>query len=314
MTAFRAPLAAMLGALTIAALAPAAPAVAQSRVIETREYAPRAGAGYYYDDEPRVVRRAPSRNMGGGLIEEMFGDDEPVYRTRRIPTSRERQAERRSGRMALDGGEARVYRYGDEPRVLYGREYRRYDYDDRYDDPYEMREPRIERTPRRLAGPPSAAGAGDAARRTVDPKFARTTVQYAGSEPAGSIVINTRERFLYLVQGDGTAIRYGVGVGKEGFSWKGTETISQKREWPDWRPPAEMRQRRPELPAFMPGGPDNPLGARALYLGSTLYRIHGSNEPWSIGRAVSSGCIRMTNEDVTDLYERVRVGTVVKVI
>jgi lipoprotein-anchoring transpeptidase ErfK/SrfK len=151
-------------------------------------------------------------------------------------------------------------------------------------------------------------------RRTVDPKFARTTVPYNGPEPANSIVIDTRSRYLYLIQPGGQAIRYGVGVGKQGFSWRGTETISSKKEWPDWRPPAEMRARRPELPVMMAGGPDNPLGARALYLGSTLYRIHGSNEPWTIGHAVSSGCIRMTNEDVTDLYERVGVGTTVKVI
>ncbi|QZO02469.1 L,D-transpeptidase [Chenggangzhangella methanolivorans] len=151
-------------------------------------------------------------------------------------------------------------------------------------------------------------------RRAMDPAFARTTVRYDGPEPANSIVINTKTRYLYLVQGDGTAIRYGVGVGKEGFTWKGVETISAKREWPDWYPPAEMRQRRPELPVMMGGGPENPLGARALYLGKTLYRIHGSNEPWTIGRAVSSGCIRMTNDDVTDLYGRVGVGTTVKVM
>ena len=116
------------------------------------------------------------------------------------------------------------------------------------------------------------------------------------------------------MQSDGTARRYGVGVGKPGFEWAGTHRVTRKAEWPDWRPPAAMRKRRPELPAFMAGGPENPLGARALYLGSTLYRIHGSNQPWTIGHAVSSGCIRMRNEDVMDLYERVRVGTKVHVI
>ena len=116
------------------------------------------------------------------------------------------------------------------------------------------------------------------------------------------------------MQGDGKAIRYGIGVGKPGFTWAGVKQISRKAEWPDWRPPEEMLRRRPDLPQFMAGGPNNPLGARAMYLGSSLYRIHGSNEPWTIGHAVSSGCIRMRNEDVTDLYERVKVGTKVVVI
>jgi len=121
------------------------------------------------------------------------------------------------------------------------------------------------------------------------------------------------ERRLYLVLGDGKAMRYGIGVAREGFEWAGTMRISMKREWPDWTPPAEMLRRRPELPRHMAGGPDNPLGARAMYLGSSLYRIHGSNEPETIGEAVSSGCIRMANEDVIDLYERVKIGTVVVV-
>jgi lipoprotein-anchoring transpeptidase ErfK/SrfK len=114
---------------------------------------------------------------------------------------------------------------------------------------------------------------------------------------------------MYYVLGNGQAVRYGIGVGRPGFTWGGTQTITMKREWPDWRPPSQMLKRRPDLPRYMPGGPDNPLGARALYLGSTLYRIHGSNEPETIGQAVSSGCIRMLNEDVIDLYERTRVGT-----
>lgn len=145
-------------------------------------------------------------------------------------------------------------------------------------------------------------------------RFLPTIVAYNGSHRPGSIVIDTNQRFLYLVQRDGTARRYGVGVGKPGFEWAGTHKVTRKAEWPDWRPPAAMRKRRPELPAFMPGGPNNPLGARALYLGSTLYRIHGSNQPWTIGHAVSSGCIRMRNEDVKDLYQRVGVGTTVHVI
>ena len=150
--------------------------------------------------------------------------------------------------------------------------------------------------------------------REIDPKFFKQTVAYHGAEKPGTIIIDTPQRFLYLVQENGTAIRYGIGVGRPGFTWAGVKTVSSKKEWPDWVPPPEMLQRRPDLPHFMAGGPENPLGARALYLGSSLYRIHGSNEPWTIGSAVSSGCIRMRNEDVVDLYERVRVGTKVVVI
>ncbi len=141
----------------------------------------------------------------------------------------------------------------------------------------------------------------------------REIVPYAGPHPAGTIVVSTAERRLYLVLGDGQALRYGVGVGRPGFTWTGVHRIARKAEWPDWRPPAAMLKRRPDLPRFMEGGPDNPLGARAMYLGSSLYRIHGSNEPNTIGQAVSSGCIRMTNEDVADLYERVGPGTTVVV-
>ncbi|MBD1546136.1 L,D-transpeptidase [Roseibium aggregatum] len=150
--------------------------------------------------------------------------------------------------------------------------------------------------------------------RQIEPQFLPAIVEYDGPYKPGTIIINTEERYLYLVQRDGTARRYGVGVGKPGFEWAGTHKITRKAEWPDWRPPKEMLQRRPDLPTFMEGGPRNPLGARALYLGSTLYRIHGSNQPWTIGHAVSSGCIRMRNQDVEDLYERVGVGTEVHVI
>ena len=130
----------------------------------------------------------------------------------------------------------------------------------------------------------------------------------------GVVVISTKQRRLYYVLGDGRALEYGVGVGRMGFTWSGVKRVSMKREWPDWRPPAQMLRRRPDLPRHMPGGIDNPLGARALYLGSSLYRIHGSNEPNTIGAAVSSGCIRMTNSDVVDLYNRVRVGAKVTVL
>jgi lipoprotein-anchoring transpeptidase ErfK/SrfK len=150
--------------------------------------------------------------------------------------------------------------------------------------------------------------------RGIDPRFLPQQVPYQTSHRPGTIVINTAERHLYLVQAGGTAMRYGVGIGRPGFGWRGTKTVTRKAEWPDWRPPAEMLRRRPDLPRFMAGGPANPLGARALYLGSSLYRIHGSNEPWTIGQAVSSGCFRMRNEDVIDLYGRVRVGTKVVVM
>jgi lipoprotein-anchoring transpeptidase ErfK/SrfK len=133
-------------------------------------------------------------------------------------------------------------------------------------------------------------------------------VDYSSDYKPGTIVIETDERRLYLVMEDGKAMKYGVGVGRDGFTWSGTHRITRKAEWPGWTPPAQMRKRVPDLPAYMPGGPDNPLGARALYIGSTLYRVHGTSEPRSIGLAVSSGCIRLTNEDVADLYERVAVG------
>ena len=141
----------------------------------------------------------------------------------------------------------------------------------------------------------------------------RETVSYPVNHRPGTIVINTRERRLYLVIGNGQALRYGIGVGRDGFSWSGVKHVSAKREWPDWTPPSQMLRRRPDLPHHMAGGPDNPLGARALYLGSSLYRIHGSNEPETIGQAVSSGCFRLTNEDVIDLYGRVSIGTTVVV-
>jgi lipoprotein-anchoring transpeptidase ErfK/SrfK len=156
--------------------------------------------------------------------------------------------------------------------------------------------------------------ASDPTQRPFDPRFEKQMVDYSGKEGAGTLVVDTPNKFLYLVQGNGKALRYGIGVGKPGFTWSGVKTISAKKEWPDWTPPAEMLQRRPDLPRHMEGGPQNPLGARAMYLGSTLYRIHGSNEPWTIGTNVSSGCIRMRNQDVIDLYGRVNVGAKVVVI
>jgi lipoprotein-anchoring transpeptidase ErfK/SrfK len=163
--------------------------------------------------------------------------------------------------------------------------------------------------------------------READPAFARRVVTYPSPERPGTIVVDPGSHFLYLVQGGGQAIRYGVGVGSEGFGWSGLAVVHSKQEWPDWYPPVEMLARKPELREHMsqlrsgigmPGGPENPIGARALYLWQgnkdTLYRIHGTNEPWTIGHNVSSGCIRLTNEDVTDLYDRIALGTKVIVL
>ena len=153
----------------------------------------------------------------------------------------------------------------------------------------------------------------DADERPLASPIPRETVAFSASYAPGTIVVNTSERRLYLVLGGGQALRYGVGVGRPGFTWAGVTHIANKREWPDWTPPPQMLKRRPDLPRHMAGGIDNPLGARAMYLAGTLYRIHGSNEPDTIGQAVSSGCIRMTNDDVTDLYTRARVGATVVV-
>lgn len=156
--------------------------------------------------------------------------------------------------------------------------------------------------------PPGDRGSVDRSREPLPKRI----VNYSGSEPTGTIIVNTTAKRLDLVLGGGKAMRYSVGVGREGLSWSGRDRVSAKKQWPDWRPPAEMRARENlkgrSLPAFVPGGHNNPLGARALYIGSTLYRIHGTNQPWTVGTATSSGCIRLTNEDVVDLYERVTVG------
>jgi lipoprotein-anchoring transpeptidase ErfK/SrfK len=150
--------------------------------------------------------------------------------------------------------------------------------------------------------------------KSLPPQFRRAQVDYPSKEPAGTIIIDTPHTYLYLVLGNGKAMRYGIGVGREGFTWSGTEKVTKMAEWPDWHPPEEMIERQPYLPRFMAGGEGNPLGARALYLGQTLYRIHGTNQPSTIGTFVSSGCIRLTNDDITDLYGRVQVGTRVVVL
>ncbi len=145
-------------------------------------------------------------------------------------------------------------------------------------------------------------------------RFKRQMVEYRTGEAPGTIVIDTPNTYLYLVLGNGRAMRYGIGVGREGFTWAGTQNVTRKAEWPDWTPPPEMIERQPYLPRFMAGGPGNPLGARAMYLGGSVYRIHGTNDPSTIGHRVSSGCIRLTNDDVSDLYGRVNVGTKVVVL
>lgn len=145
-------------------------------------------------------------------------------------------------------------------------------------------------------------------------RLRRHVVDYSTREPVGTIIIDTPNTYLYYVLGAGKAMRYGIGVGREGFTWSGVKAIERKAEWPDWIPPADMLQRQPYLPRFMAGGPGNPLGARAMYIGGTVYRIHGTNDPSTIGKQVSSGCIRMTNEDVVDLYGRTNIGTKVVVL
>jgi lipoprotein-anchoring transpeptidase ErfK/SrfK len=223
------------------------------------------------------VRTASASNMGGGFIEFLFGDGRA-----------------QGGRYPQQPGYQQQPVYQQQPA---------------YDGRRQMLLPQNDM---QQADP--QAEASDPRQRPFDPKFEKHMVDYTGKESAGTIVIDTPNKFLYLVQGNGKALRYGVGVGKPGFAWAGVKTISAKKEWPDWTPPAEMLVRRPDLPRHMEGGPENPLGARAMYLGSSLYRIHGSNEPWTIGTNVSSGCIRMRNQDVIDLYGRVNVGAKVVVL
>jgi lipoprotein-anchoring transpeptidase ErfK/SrfK len=165
-----------------------------------------------------------------------------------------------------------------------------------------------------VLSPTAPADEGDGSTTVLPERLRRTTVAYNTSEAPGTVIIDTGNTALYYVLGQGKAIRYGVGVGRQGFTWSGVQTISRKAQWPDWYPPAEMIARQPYLPRFVAGGPGNPLGARAMYLGSSQYRIHGTNDPTTIGKFVSSGCIRLTNEDVADLFSRVNVGTKVVVL
>ena len=225
---------------------------------------------------PTRVAYAQRPNMGGGFIEFLFSGEEPRPQQRYTvqQTYQPQQGYAPDSRQPAMYQQQEMYRQQDMGR----------------------------------------AASVDPAHPAFDPKYEKQLVEYHGKERAGTIVVDTPNKFLYLVQGDGTALRYGIGVGRPGFAWSGVKTVSAKKEWPAWTPPAEMLARRPDLPRHMEGGPENPLGARAMYLGSSLYRIHGSNEPWTIGTNVSSGCIRMRNEDVIDLYDRVRVGARVVVI
>jgi lipoprotein-anchoring transpeptidase ErfK/SrfK len=227
---------------------------------------------------PVRIASADRPNLGGGFIEFMFGDGQ---------------------------GQGYQQNQADRQRPLYPQQ-----------QPYQQQPSGYQQQPAMMVPQQSMPQPmmGEPARPAFDPKFEKRMVDYGGKEGAGTIVVDTPNKFLYLVEGNGRAMRYGIGVGRPGFTWSGVKTISAKKEWPDWTPPAEMLVRRPDLPRHMEGGPQNPLGARAMYLGSTLYRIHGSNEPWTIGTNVSSGCIRMRNEDVIDLYGRVNVGTRVVVM
>jgi lipoprotein-anchoring transpeptidase ErfK/SrfK len=168
--------------------------------------------------------------------------------------------------------------------------------------------------PRNVAALPPEVRPETGPKKELPPQFRRTVVDYSTKESAGTIIVDTPNTYLYLVLGQGKALRYGIGVGREGFTWSGAEKVSRMAEWPDWNPPEQMIERQPYLPRFMAGGDGNPLGARALYLGQTIYRIHGTNQPSTIGTFVSSGCIRLTNEDITDLHSRVKVGTRVVVL
>ena len=218
--------------------------------------------------------------MGGGFLEMLM--------TGRDPTP---------GRAAAMGGRPmRPMPYGQAP-MPYGQPMA---------DPYAPPPPRYAALPQGSPLQPIERG--------FDPRFERQQVEYDGPHAAGTIIVDTPNKYLFLVQPGRTALRYGIGVGRPGFTWSGVKSVTRKAEWPNWTPPPEMLKRRPDLPRFMEGGPENPLGARALYLGSSLYRIHGTNEPHTIGTNVSSGCIRLRNEDVMDLYNRVRVGARVVVI
>lgn len=241
--------------------------------------------------EPMHVASAQRGNMGGGFIEFLFsGNDNAPPQQYQQP-----QYQQPAPVMMPPAADPRM----EQPEA---------------EENYQHQGYAPPQYPRNAAIAPVPVEPARPVRPAINPRFLPQVVNYTGAEKPGTIIIDTRIKHLFLIEPGGKAMRYGVGVGKPGFLWAGIKTVSRKREWPDWTPPAEMLQRRPDLPRHMEGGPENPLGARALYLGSTLYRIHGSNEPWTIGTNVSSGCIRMRNQDVIDLYSRVPVGTKVVVL
>lgn len=245
-----------------------------------------AAAGYRHA-MPAQARETQSE-LGGGFIEMLMTGRDPTPRRGAVIYNR----------PDMQAMPRRAYLAAPDPMLQ--------------DDAQDWAEPAAPR--RRMALAPQPGMDAGPIQRMIDPRYEKQVVDYRGPHKAGTIVIDTSSKYLYLVQGGGTALRYGIGVGRPGFTWAGVKTVSMKREWPDWRPPSEMLRRRPDLPRHMVGGPANPLGARALYLGSSLYRIHGTNEPHTIGTNVSSGCIRMTNDNVIDLYKRVGVGARVVVM
>jgi lipoprotein-anchoring transpeptidase ErfK/SrfK len=265
---------------------------------------------YYAERQPPQAGYVSSRNRGG-LIEALFGDGQPAaprYQVQQGAVQRQRvyQAPQYEPRYQQEREQPQPQQ---PPQVVYmpppGFPFPML--------PQVQPQPQPQREPQVAMRQPSS-DMGEPARPAFDPKFEKQVVEYQGGEAPGTVIVDTPNKFLFLVQGNGRALRYGIGVGRPGFTWRGVKSITAKKEWPSWTPPAEMLARRPDLPRFMEGGPDNPLGARAMYLGSTLYRIHGSNEPWTIGTNVSSGCFRMRNEDVIDLYSRVNVGAKVIVL
>ena len=263
-----------------------------------------AQQGYYYAERvpaPTSYNASAQRRNGGGLIGALFGDGGmevgPRYQVQQQPPMQPQ----------------RVYQQPQyqQPEPDYRQQQTSYQPPSLFPQ-IQMMQP--EPQPQMAMRQPQQQDMGDPARPAFDPKFEKQMVDYQGNEAPGTIIVDTPNKFLFLVQGNGRALRYGIGVGRPGFTWRGVKAITAKKEWPAWTPPAEMLARRPDLPRHMEGGPENPLGARAMYLGSSLYRIHGSNEPWTIGTNVSSGCFRMRNEDVIDLYGRVNVGAKVMVI
>jgi lipoprotein-anchoring transpeptidase ErfK/SrfK len=320
----------LLLTLPVAAAMPAAPAVAQ--------YYPSPPPGYYRGGPP------PGAYYEDQLPPSFWNDDDeddqPVRRQRRVP----RMSQQAPPQGQPGGPPNRVLPYPDDPDAnlpppgFAPPAGRQPSYGHQLDSqgpvgsapPIGRGDPDAIRPPAAIGSAPSAApqpappGATAALPPEDQPEqgqpkalpdnLKRQMVQYPTKEPAGTIVIDTQHTYLYLALGNGNAIRYGIGVGREGFTWAGTERVSKMKDWPDWFPPTEMIERQPYLPRVMAGGPGNPLGARALYLGNTLYRIHGTNQPSTIGSFVSSGCIRLLNEDIEDLYSRVQIGTRVVVL